>query len=117
MQEHSVCIPRGKAVVQAATSPHAACIDVQAVPLQMHRPMQPGWLTPPDSIKQGFRACWGREHVAFNAGAAFPQLLPCKMKLITDVRSAQESAVLATHVCSGLGCACRDSLYPGQVKF
>ena len=102
--------------MQGATIHHAACIDVQLGPLQMRRHISSGWLTPLDSIKQGFRACWGRVHVALMAGAAFPQLLSCNMKLITNVRTAQESAVLASDVCSGFCSAACDSLFPGNLR-
>ncbi len=61
------------------------------------------------SIEQGgFRARVVREH----SWLVLPS--PRKMKLITTVRSAQESPVLATHVCSGLGCAGLDSLVSGN---
>ena len=57
MTKHLLHIPSGEALVQVATIQHAARIDVQAVSLQMYRPIYCGWLTTLDSINQGFRAC------------------------------------------------------------
>ena len=38
------------------------------------------------------------------------------MKLIIIVRTVQASVVLASDVCSGLHCAARDGLFPGNVN-
>ena len=98
MQEHSVCIPSGKAVVQAATSPHAACIDVQAVPLQMHRPMQPGWLTPPDSNQPGVQGLLGERACGFQCWRCLPSA--AAMQDEVDHRREERSGVCcASNAC------------------
>ena len=53
MQKHLLHIPTEEAVEHLATIHHAACIDVQVGPLQMHRPIHFSWLTPLDSSTQG----------------------------------------------------------------